>query len=203
MQYSESADLRKQWIAEDPRDFRAHQRLARVLLKLGRQQEAEQEFSRTKELYAYYAEGSRALAACQGLLSAGKSDEAWQQCGSMVETDDVDKLVALGIAFGDKGDAKHARTIWEKALRLDPDSPEINYNLALACFHLRDIRQAEAHARDAVRLWADFPEANVLYGTVLYMLADDARAREVLSHAQELRPDDDMVRRLLAELRSR
>jgi tetratricopeptide (TPR) repeat protein len=35
-QYSESADLLKQWIAEDPRDFRAHQRLARVLLKLGR-----------------------------------------------------------------------------------------------------------------------------------------------------------------------
>jgi tetratricopeptide (TPR) repeat protein len=174
-----------------------------VLLKLGRQQEAEQEFSRTKELYAYYAEGSRALAACQVLLGAGRSDEAWQQCGAMVETDDVDKLVALGVAFGGKGDAQHARIIWEKARRLDPDSPEINYNLALACFHVRDLRQAEAYVRDAVRLWPDFPEANVLYGTVLYMLADDARAREVLSHAQELRPDDEMVRRLLAELRSR
>jgi tetratricopeptide (TPR) repeat protein len=202
-QYAESADLFKQWIVKDPRDFRAHQRLARVLLKLGRQREAAQEFSRTKELHAYYTEGSKALAACQGLLGAGKNDEAWQQCESMAETDDVDKLAALGLAFGDGGDAKHARTIWDKAVRLDPDSPEINYNLALACFHLRDMTQARAYASNAVRLWPDFPEANVLYGTILYMLADNALAKQVLGHAEQLRPDDAMVRRLLGELRSR
>lgn len=202
-QYAESADLLKQWIAEDPRDFRAHQRLARVLLKLGREQEAEQEFSRTKELHTYYMEGSRALAACQRLLAAGNNDEAWRQCAPMTETDDVDKLAALGIAFGDKGDAEHARAIWEKAVRLDPDSPEINYNLALAYFHLRDTRQARVYASNAVRLWPDFPEANVLYGTVLYMLADDALAKQVLRHAEELRPDDEMVHRLLTELGSR
>jgi tetratricopeptide (TPR) repeat protein len=202
-QYAESADLLKQWIAEDPRDFRAHQRLARVLLKLGRRQGAEQEFQRTKELQAYYMKGSKTLRACQALLASGPSDHAWQQCGSLAETDDVDKLAALGIAFGDKGDAKHAQTIWEKAVHLDPDSPEINYNLGLAYFHLRDIRQARAYASNAVRLWPDFPEANVLYGTVLYMLADDGLAKRVLGHAQELRPKDEMVRRLLAELRSR
>lgn len=202
-QYAESADLLSQWIAEDPRDFRAHQRLARVLLKLGRQQEAGREFSRTKELYAYYMEGSRALAECQSLLAAGKSGEAWQQCGDMAETDDVDKLAALGIAFGEKEDAKYARNIWEKAARLDPDSPEINYNLALACFHLRDMRQARASVINAIRLWPDFPEANVLYGTILYMLADDALAKQVLQHAKELRPDDEMVRRLLTELGAR
>jgi protein O-GlcNAc transferase len=202
-QYAESADLLKQWIAQNPRDFRAHQRMARVLLKLGRRQEAEQEFQRTKELQAYYLEGSKALRACQALLASGRSEDAWQQCGPMADTDDVDKLAALGIAFGDKGDAKHARRIWEKAVRLDPDSPEINYNLALACFHLRDMAQAKEYASNAVRLWPDFPEANVLYGTVLYMVAEDDLAKQVLSHAQDLRPDDEMVRRLLSELRAR
>ncbi len=64
-------------------------------------------------------------------------------------------------------------------------------------------RQARAYASNAVRLWPDFPEANVLYGTVLYMLADDALAKQVLRHAEDLRPDDEMVRRLLAELGSR
>jgi tetratricopeptide (TPR) repeat protein len=196
--YAESADLLKQWIAENPRDFRAHQRLARVLLKLGQPKEAEREFAQTRELQA-----SKALRTCQSLLAAGKSDEAWQQCQPMTETDDVDKLVALGIAFGDKGDAQHARAIWDKAVRLDPDSPEINYNLALSCFQMRDMAQARAYASNAVRLWPDFPEANVLYGTVLYMLADDSQAKEVLAHAQELRPDDEMVRRLLTELHSR
>jgi protein O-GlcNAc transferase len=202
-QYAHSADLLQQWIAESPRDFRAHQRLARVLLKLGRQQEAQQEFQRTKELQAYYLDGSKALRACQALLTTGKTGEAWQQCQAMSNTDDVDKLAALGIAFGNGGDAKHARMIWERAVRLDPDSPEINYNLALACFHLRDMAQARAYASNAVRLWPDFPEANVLYGTVLYMLADDVLAKQVLSRAQELRPDDEMVRRLLTELRAR
>ncbi|MGI8959137.1 MAG: tetratricopeptide repeat protein [Bryobacteraceae bacterium] len=201
--YAESAALLKQWIAENPRDFRAHQRLGRVLLKLGEQEQAEQEFQRTKDLQNYYMEGSDALRACQRLLTAGKSDQAWQQCGSMAETDDVDKLAALGLAFGSQGDANHARTIWERAVRLDPDSPEINYNLALACFHLRDMAHAKSYAGNAVRLWPDFPEANVLYGTILYMLADDALAKQVLSHAQELRPDDEMVRRLLGELRAR
>jgi hypothetical protein len=52
-------------------------------------------------------------------------------------------------------------------------------------------------------LWPDFPEANVLYGTILYMLAEDDLAKQLLSHAQELRPDDEMVRRLLGELRAR
>jgi tetratricopeptide (TPR) repeat protein len=202
-QFAESADLLKQWIVENPRDFRAHQRLARVFLKLGKQQEAEQEFQLTKELQKYYLEGSEALRTCQRLLAARNSDEAWQQCGSMINTDDVDKLAALGIAFGSQGDANHARTIWQKAVSLDPDSPEINYNLALACFHLRDMAQARTYAGNAVRQWPDFPEANVLYGTVLYMLADDALAKQVLSHAQELRPDDEMVRRLLGELRAR
>jgi tetratricopeptide (TPR) repeat protein len=202
-QYAESADLLKQWIAENPRDFRAHQRLARMFLKLGKQQQAELEFQRTKELQNYYLEGSEALRTFQRLLAAGKSDEAWRQCESMTNTDDVDKLAALGIAFGSQGDANHARTIWQKAVRLDPDSPEINYNLALACFHLRDMAQARSYAGNAVHLWPDFPEANVLYGTVLYMLADDALAKQVLSHAQELRPDDEMVRRLLGELRAR
>jgi tetratricopeptide (TPR) repeat protein len=201
--YDESADLLKQWIRENPRDVRAHERLARVLLKLGRQQEASEEFAKTKQLHDYYLEGSQLLRGCQELLKAGKFDEAWQHCHSIAETDDVDKLAALGMAFGSSGDSKHARILWQAAVHLDPDSPEINYNLALACFHLRDMAEARDYASNAVRLWPDFPEANALYGAILYMLADDVRAKEVLTHAQALRPDDQMVRRLLTELRSR
>jgi hypothetical protein len=34
-------------------------------------------------------------------------------------------------------------------------------------------------------------------------VAEDDLAKQVLSHAQDLRPDDEMVRRLLSELRAR
>jgi predicted Zn-dependent protease len=89
---------------------------------------------------------------------------------------------------------------WQKAVELDPDSPELNYNFALASFQLKDMARAKQYSQIACKLWPQFPEANVLYGTILYMLADDAEAVRVLKRAEALRPDDSNVRRLLAEL---
>ncbi len=203
LQFSEAAAVFRQCIEENPRDFRAHQRLARCLRKLGREQEAAQEFARTSDLHDYYTEGSVALRSCEHLITTGDGNEAWAQCSRLADTDDVDKLVALGMTLGRHGDAAHARVVWQRALALDPESPEINYNLGLSCFQLRDMSCGRAHAGKAVSLWPDFPEANVLYGTILYMLADDTGAQRVLRHAQELRPDDAMVQRLLSELRAR
>ena len=90
-----------------------------------------------------------------------------------------------------------------KLSQLDPDSPEIQYNLAFASFQSRDIATSREHAAQAIELWPDFPEANVLFGTILYMLADDARAKAVLTRAHALLPEDPTVNRLLAELSER
>jgi cytochrome c-type biogenesis protein CcmH/NrfG len=59
--------------------------------------------------------------------------------------------------------------------------------------------QARKHVAEAVRLRPDFVEANILYGTILYMGAEDHQAIVVLTHANELKPEDQAVRRLLAE----
>lgn len=190
-------------IKTNPRDFRAHQWLARALSKAGHPAEASQEFARSKELHEYYTEGSVAIAGCRSLLAAGKSDEAWAACRSMLETDDVDKLAAVGMLFGQNGDHTHSVVAWQKAVALDPDSPELNYNLALASFQVKDMSRAKIHAQIACNLWPQFPEANVLYGTILYMLADDKEAVRVLKRAEALRPEDLNVRRLLAELEGR
>jgi len=58
---------------------------------------------------------------------------------------------------------------------------------------------AREHAAEAVRQRPDFVEANILYGTILYMGAEDREALAVLTHAHELEPDDPGVRRLLSE----
>ena len=201
-QFAEAIEPLRQWIAASPRDFRAHELLARALNKLGRRSEAAREFARTKELHGYYLQGSIQMTNCRELLSAGKRDEAWAACQEMLNADDPDKASAIGLLFGEAGDNAHALAAWDKAVALDPESPEVNYNLALACFHVRDIARARRYAQTALALWPDFPEANVLYGTILYMLADDAEAIRVLTHAQQLRPDDASVRQLLTELRS-
>ena len=59
--------------------------------------------------------------------------------------------------------------------------------------------RAREHAAEAVRQRPDFVEGNILYGTILYMGAEDGEALRVLTHAHDLKPDDGAVRRLLAE----
>lgn len=197
--YSESARTLREAATENPRDARVHQLLARALLKLGRTAEAEHEFGETRRLHNYYTEGSVAIGRCRSLLMQKQIDAAWDLCRPMTDTDDVDKLVAIGMLFGEAGDYPHSLPVWEKAAGLDPDSPEIQYNLALTCFHLKEVFRARQHAAEAVRLRPDFVEANVLYGTILYMGAEDQQAISVLTHAHELKPEDQPVRRLLAE----
>ena len=186
----------------NPRDFRADQWLARALIKSGRPEEGAKEFARAKELHEYYTQGTVAIASCRSLLSTGKFEDAWTACKPLLETDDVDKVAAIGMVFGQMGDQPHAFVAWEKAVALDPDSPELNYNLALASFLLKDLARAKQYARLACELWPQFPEANILYGTVLYMLRDDTEALLVLKRAEQLSPGDANVQRLLADLQS-
>jgi tetratricopeptide (TPR) repeat protein len=202
-QFTDAIGCLRLQVKANPRDFRAHQWLARALIKTGHSIDATKEFARAKELHEYYTQGSVAIAGCRSLLSAGKRGEAWEKCRPMLETDDVDKVAAIGMLFGEMGDQAHSFIAWQKAVALDPDSPELNYDLALASFQLKDMARAKQHAQIACNLWPQFPEANVLYGTILYMLADDTEAARVLRRAEALRPDDLNVRRLLAELEGR
>jgi tetratricopeptide (TPR) repeat protein len=132
-----------------------------------------------------------------------KTLEAWASCKPLLDTDDVDKVTAVAMLFAKMGDQVHAMTAWERAVKLDPDSPEANYNLAFASFQRKDIGRAKHYAQIAFQLWPQFPEASILYGTILYMIADDLEAVKVLTRAHELRPDDANVSRLLADLQAR
>lgn len=198
--FSSAIPFFEQWIKLSPRDFRAHEFLARSFARTNRQTEAAREFARTRELHNYYLEGSVALKRCASLLDQGRQAEAWSLCGT--DTDDVDKISAVAMLFSRAGDYQHALLGWKRAVALDPESPENNYDLALSLFKLKDLALSRRYVWAALQAWPDFPEANVLYGTILYMLAEDRDAVRVLTHARELRPDDPMVRRLLEELAS-
>ena len=196
--FSEAAETLKRSITSSPRDYRNHHLLARTCQKLGQTRQAEEEFAETQQLHDYYLQGTVAIAGCRSFLLSGQRDKAWQTCLPLLETDDVDKLVSIGMVFSKAEDYPHAQSVWDKALALDADSPEVNYNLALTCFHLKDMRRARKHSAAAVDLRPDFFEANVLYGTILFMSGEDESAIRFLTHAHELRPEDGEVRRLLA-----
>jgi tetratricopeptide (TPR) repeat protein len=197
--YSLSAQTLQQAALRNPRDSRIHQLLARAYQKLGQRPQAEKEFAETRRLLNYYLEGSVTISRCRESLQQGHSDRAWELCGPLTNTDDVDKIVSIGMLFGEAEKYPQAREAWEKAIALDPDSSEVQYNLALTCFHLRDLPRARKYVAEALRQRPDFVEANILYGTVLYMGAEDREAIVVLTRAHELKPDDPAVRRLLAE----
>lgn len=193
-----AAQFLRQAIVLNPRDSRAHQLLARIYRKTGRAVEAEREFAETRRLSQYYLEGSAALKRCSLALSKGDAGFA-EACRPLTESDDVDKLSAVGVILGKAEHHAEAKTVLEKAVALDPDSSELHYNLALSWFYLNLPEDARKHAAAALAIRPDFPEANVLYGTVLYLSGADEEALPVLRRANRLRPDDANVRKLLGE----
>jgi len=197
--YAESIKTLRQAVAANPREARIHQLLARAYQKVGQGSEAETEFAETRRLNDYYSESLTIIGRCRALLVQRKTEEAWNLCRAAIDSDDVDKIVAIGMLFGRSEQYRQALEVWEKAATLDADSSEIQYNLALTCFHLKEVRRARDYAAAAVRLRPDFIEANILYGTILYMGGEDREALAVLTHAHELKPEDTAVDRLLAE----
>ena len=196
--YDEAVAMLERAVRENERDFRAHLLLARAYQHVGRAADAEKEFRETERLHTYYTDGSVAIGNCRALLAGGNRDEALRKCVPLMDTDDVDKLAMLGMLFGEAGIDEQSHAAWSRALSLDPESPEFAYNLAFACFRLHKTADSARYAANAVRLRPEFPEANALYGTVLYMLGKDAEAMAVLTHAHQLLPDDQGVSRLLA-----
>src|SRR5262249_28616041 len=153
----------------------------------------EQEFRRSEELHRYYLAGKNELAECRAQLNAGAVDQAWRLCGPILETDDIDKLVAAGSLFGEFKAYDYAVRLLQKALALDTEAPEVNYDLGYTYFQEREYRRAREFLSAALRLRPDFFEALALEGSVLYLLRDDKAALEALRRAHQLRPADAAV----------
>ena len=184
----------------NPRDFRAYNLLGRAYLKIGQPKDAEREFEESERLHRYYLEGKQELGTCRSELAAGRPDRAWARCGPVLKTDDIDKLVAVGMLFGEFHSYDHALQAFDKALTLDPESPEINYNLGFTYFQQKRYPEARKFLEAALGQRPDFFEALAVDGTVLYELRQDSAARQALERAHALRPDDEAVSRLLAQL---
>jgi len=108
--------------------------------------------------------------------------------------------VAVGILFGEFNEYDRALQLFGRAVELDPESSEANYDLGLTYSRKKDYRLARRYLATAVRARPNFFEAVALYGTVLYLLRDDEPAREALRHAHELRIEDRAVTNILTEL---
>src|SRR5207249_8206505 len=123
----------KKWLQKaaelNPRDFRVFDHMARVYMKVGRRSEAEQQFALSSSLRQHYNEASRQGLDCIQALTTQALEEARATCQKLFDPTDPDKLVTLGMIYGNQDHYAESIKPFERAAQLDPDSFEVQHNL--------------------------------------------------------------------------
>ena len=140
--YFKQGDLAaaEKWLKEaaqaNPRDARIPYQLGLVYRKQGREEEAKKALALSDELRQREDNESRLRMECAQKLDQGLRDEARAICEQLYDPDDAEKLTELGTIYGQHGDSEAALKPLRRAAELAPQSPQMQYNLALAYFQL-------------------------------------------------------------------
>jgi tetratricopeptide (TPR) repeat protein len=184
----------EKWLKEaarpNPRDARIPYQLGLVYRKQGREEEAKKSVALSDELRQREDNESRLRMECAQKLDQGLRDEARAVCEQLYDPDDAEKLTELGTIYGQHGDSEAALKPLRRAAELAPQSPQMQYNLALAYFQLNRFEEARAPLANALQRWPDLFQLNALYGAVLSKLGEDLAAYQTLRHAHQLNVED-------------
>src|SRR5262249_30757972 len=131
----------------DPQNPRVWNALAILSLKRGRDQEAFARLDRATSLDPSFRDARFNKAAV--LLDAGAKVELDVAARG---DDDLDALVALGVALRGLGDIDRARGVWERVLRQSPMQPDALYDLGV--LHM-EFQRDEGKARDYLSKFID------------------------------------------------
>jgi tetratricopeptide (TPR) repeat protein len=187
----------KEAIRVNPNDSRALYQLATLYRKQGRTEEANETFGRTREKKAESDKLTQLKVECGQELAHGLTEKARSLCEQLDDTNDAEKLTALGILYGEHGFLEEALGPLRRAAELSPRSPLMQYNLAYAYFQLGRFQEARSPLEAATHRWPDLFPLRSLYGNVLWKLGDTMGAYDALSYAHKLIPDDKPTEELL------
>jgi len=194
--YLKQGDLpsAEKWLKEaarlNPNDSRMQYQLGIVYRKEGRDQEAKQALAGSEALRRRDSERSQLRLECAQALDRGPREEARAVCQQLYDPDNADALTELGTIYAQHGDVEAALEPLQRAAELAPESPQTQYNLALAYYHLHQFAEARGPLANALKRWPDLFPLNALYGAVLMELGEDLPAYQVLHHAHELNTED-------------
>ena len=173
-----------------PNDSAVQFRLSTLYSEAGRKEEARQALARSEQLRQRDAEVDKLRLECNQKLDHGSLDEARPVCDQLFDSDDTDKLTILGTIYGEHGDYEDALKPLRRAAELNPNSPQMQYNLAFNLAKLGRFEEAREPVAKAVERWPDLFPLNALYGAVLSNLGEVRLAYEALRHAHDLNPQD-------------
>jgi tetratricopeptide (TPR) repeat protein len=207
--YSSTGDEKEslKWLElaekKTPRDYHVHYRLARLYLNAGNKEDADREAKLYQECQSAERERAARMRACNTALDQHQGDAIRQECATLYDPNDPEKLVFLGQLYGDHGAFAEAVAPLQKATQLDPASFEAWHNLGLSYFRLQRYQDARGPLEKAVQLRPDFFDSLNLLGAALYMTGDDKAALPVLERAHVLRPDDAQINAVIRGLRQK
>jgi len=183
-----------------PRDAGVQFALGQLYKEAGRKGEAQQAFARSEELRRREEEVDRLRVDCTQRLAQASLDAARPVCDRLFDPEDVEKLTILGTLYGNHGDTEAALKPLRRAAELSPNSPQMQYNLAMCYFQLGRYREAREPLAKAVEHWPDLFPLSALLGAVLYHLGEQLPAYEAYHHAHELNPQDAATANALYQL---
>src|ERR1700731_4750537 len=194
--YFKQGDLTaaEKWLKEaaqlNPRDARIPYQLGLVYRKQGSEEEAKKALGLSEELRRRDDNESRLRVECGQKLDQGLREEARAICEQLYDPDNAEKLTALGTIYGQHGDLEAALKPLRRAAELAPESPQMQYNLALTYYRLNRFEEARRPLANTIQRWPDLFQVNVLYGAVLSKLGEDLAAYQALRHAHQLNPQE-------------
>lgn len=184
----------EKWFQEaaraNPHDARVLYQLGLVYRKQGREEDARKAIAQSNEQRQRDTAESKLRLDCALKLDQGPREAAHAVCEQLYDPDSADKLTALGTIYGQHGDPEAALKPLQRAAELAPQSPQMQYNLALAYYQLKRLDEARTALAPAVAHWPDIFQLAALYGKVLAKLGDDLSAYEALRQARQLNPQD-------------
>ena len=173
-----------------PNDARVPYQLGQVLRKEGKEEEAKASMAQSSGQRKRDSSLSELRVECAQKLEQGNREQAHVVCDQLYDPDDAENLTALGTLYATHGDTEAALKPLRRAAELSPQSPQMQYNLALAYFQLGRFEDARSPLATALARWPDIFQLNALNGAVLAKLGEDLPAYESLRHAHELNPQD-------------
>lgn len=174
----------------NPRDSLAAFQLALVYRKDHRDRDADAMFTRSAELRREQSEESRQKLECGQALAQQPREAARVVCQRLYDSNDAEKLTALGTMYGQHGDLEAALEPLQRAAELAPQSPQMQYNLAYTYYRMNRFAEARRPIAAAVERWPDLFQLNALYGAVLLKLNELLPAYQALHRAHELNQQD-------------
>ena len=191
----------EKWLLEaeraTPTDARVPYQLGFVYRKQGLEEKAKKSMALSQRLRQHDTDQSRIKTECGEQLEKGPRDEARAVCDQLYDDTNADKLTALGTLYGQHGDLEAALKPLKRAAELTPQSPQMQFNLALTYFQLNQFEEARKPLEPAIKRWPDLFQINMLYGAVLMRLGEFQAAYETLRHAHHLNPQDSETAEML------